>query len=394
MIKVLTIFIIFILNTNVEIVKLKLYMLNKQFSNDINALNSAKLFSSETLEKLQGLVSDSVISKLKKFKANDFQIAVNRQTCTIDELVNKNIRLALKEANYYFENTGAKRKGKCELDDVVQAANMGLVIAATKYIETKDGEYSDYSFAPFAKRWIKKYTLDFINYGCNPIKFTNDDAHTVQPTLRLYSIDATFSSGSDELQSPILNELRTELEPDTLREIKSNIEIRERLLTKLLSILEQDELRVINALFGLDSDNGECMTIPEANKALKLTKFRIEELHSSAIQKLRDGALSTEEISQLLDTSALVMPKDEFFIMYKDQIDLSDWDIEIETNSVEQNTKLHKALDGLVSTDILVWSLSKTNIQSISENISVLAYDISDYIDVSKSIKENSTVLV
>lgn len=325
---------------------------NQQFSKDLRKITSKKLFDDSTIKTLSRFVDKTIVEKLKKEKSNSHRTAFNRQTVNQETLVKNNMLLAVKIANHYFEVSGAKRKRKCEIDDVVQEAMYGLSIAAKKYIDTKNGKYRDWSFGPYAKQWIRKYVTEFINNKTNPVKLTVFEAATnVLQHNTFTSIDAFYDTGEKNITNGIFNEIVDEDTQDRILELRDDIDRRDTLFERLLSYLSEVEYLVITMTIGLNADR-QCYTTREIGKVVRCTKIKVQEIYTESLNKLRDSDFTKEDFEELSKLSSVKMTKSEFALKYS-SLAPNSWLALISKTKHEfvQNSKLVNYLKAQINSD-------------------------------------------
>jgi len=339
---------------------------NSTFSKDIRRISNIPRFDKKQIDAISTLKLDSEIYNLvKNLKKHRHTSAFNRKTVTSEKLVKNNLLLALKQARHYFEVTGARRLGKCTLDDLVQEAIVGLTKASHKYIETKDGEYAEYGFGHYAKLYINKYVMEFINHDCNPVKITSAEAHQgVLNDKKFYSLNATFDNGKDSMQSPIFNELTEDLTQDQIFELKNKIEIRDEINEKLFKNLNDEEKSIIFMFFGFNED--QSLTVPAIAKRLKRPKKYVISIYEDAVEKIKDSEVTNEDIQLYKTVCDVRISKKEFARAFEDKIETG-WEKE-EIIEITQNTQLVNKLSNYIDNKFLSSLLNK-NLESYS-NIS------------------------
>lgn len=204
-----------------------------------------------------------------------------------DELIKANLRFVISIAKTY-QNNGIP------LSDLIAEGNLGLLKAIDKFDRTKG-----YRFISYAVWWIKQSIIESINEHSRNIRIpvnqindylkakkenqdSDEDMVDMFPTTQ--SIFDTINEDGDELLDVIEDE--NTLMPDhSLNNEQNNLKTE---LEKLLLKLDDKERMIIKMYFGLD---GEAMTLEAIGDEFDLTKERIRQIKSKAINKIRSNAI-------------------------------------------------------------------------------------------------------
>ncbi len=224
-----------------------------------------------------------------------------------DKLVLSNLRLVIAIASDY-ENLG-------DIQDLVSEGIIGLNKAAEKYDPRFNVKFSSYS-----SFWIRQHIIKAIKserlirvpeYSYRKylqiMKFrdTYKDRHGEYPVVELLS--KKFKSSIEQIKN-LLNlkeqivSLNAKVDEESATELIDVIEdssgedssrstIRNEsgeMLTKLLKVLNEKEKLVIESRFGLKNKNEE--TLHEIGVRLNLTRERVRQIESSAIEKMKEAA--------------------------------------------------------------------------------------------------------
>lgn len=258
-------------------------IINSQYSQEVNRIMSQKEYSRDDLQKMKAEgVSTEELKQLKAKGKYCYTNQFKRVQANQSSLIKQHLRLALKIAKHYWTVSGIRN---VPLDDVVQAANMGLTIAANKFTEAVvPEEYKNVKFSTYAYNWIKKYVLDELNLTSQQLT-TGTRAAYEQRTKdhRYYSKDAQFE---DFDENPIANEMVSTLKDgEAIIEFEENQKQATFLMSKMLKKLDSQERTVISALFGIyPFDNP--LTNKELSKKFGLTPSTISNTYKRALHKL------------------------------------------------------------------------------------------------------------
>jgi RNA polymerase sigma factor (sigma-70 family) len=266
--------------------------INLKYSSDVNKIANIKQYSSTELKTKRnaGLTTDELkqLKTQKKFcKTNKFKrVKGNR-----NNLIKQHLRLAISIARDIYIRSGIRT---IELDDVVQAANLGLVIAADKYLaSTTDSKYATYAFSTYAYNWIKKYVLDEINLTSHQLTRIGTDAYKrLGNDLKMISKDDDITY-ADYDNNPINNELSSSTTSQTILEHEHALDSQRKLLQKIFEPLSSNEKMILCALFGLHPFSAP-QTGAEIAKRNGLHRSAISNIKKHAFNKIYWGASAKE----------------------------------------------------------------------------------------------------
>jgi RNA polymerase primary sigma factor len=226
-----------------------------------------------------------VISKEKEIELTER--VLNGDAKAREELISANLRFVISIAKTY-QNNGIP------LSDLIAEGNLGLLKAIEKFDRTKG-----YRFISYAVWWIKQSIIESINEHSRtiriPVNQINDylkakkenqdsDTEVVNMFPTTQSIFDVINEDGDELLDIIEDE--NTLNPDN--NLDNNPGNLKRELEKLLSKLDEKEREIIKMYFGID---GEPMTLEAIGDEFDLTKERIRQIKSKAINKIRSNAI-------------------------------------------------------------------------------------------------------
>ena len=236
---------------------------------------------------------------------NDFKL--NNNTEAKDKIIKSNLRLAVSIAKRY-QNNGLT------LLDLIQEANLGLLIAVNKF-EIEKG----YRFSTYASWWIKQTLSRALDNKSRTIRIP---AYLVENYNKLKTAEQNLTIKLEHFPSAAELAVEMGITPekvkyiqDSFKDISSldtpmgeddedsigdliadtdiltpeqNIDIRARseMLEAVLATLETREKEVIQYRYGLVDE--EPKTLEEIGRIYGVTKERIRQIEAKALRKLRN----------------------------------------------------------------------------------------------------------
>jgi RNA polymerase primary sigma factor len=282
-----------------------------RFHNKNSNFINVKIYMKQSLDnyfrdigKVEPLSPDEEIELAKRIKQNDYG--------ALQKLVTANLRFVVSVAKSY-QNTGLP------LEDLIDEGNLGLIIAAHHYDETRG-----FKFISYAVWWIRQSILQAIYAKTRMIRLPLNRVSALTSIGKVYS-----RLEQDYMREPTSEEIADTLEVDST-ELFYNIEkgsrcisidssiysdINNRLLdvvenqnepkpdskvlgeslTKevriILDTLPHREARILKLYFGLNGEKPH--TLEEIGAMFKLTRERVRQIKERALKILRHKSRSS-----------------------------------------------------------------------------------------------------
>lgn len=282
-------------------------------------------------KKLRNIEASLKGIKIRDFKMLSRQVEMGERKMTKgkDTLTESNLRLVISIAKKYF-NRGM------DLLDLIQEGNIGLMKAVDKF-DYRRG----YKFSTYATWWIRqaitrcladqsrtiRLPVHLIEYLSKMNKITNEHLQkygkepdvvflakeidlTVERTAWLqkiskepHSLDASINDENDSSLADIVEDTQTLTPEQTM--IKEQLK---NVLDELLETLTDREAMVLRMRFGLGL--GTDHTLEEIGVQFDVTRERIRQIESKALQKLKNNPKSSQ-LKFFYEGKIIEQPKNE-----------------------------------------------------------------------------------
>ena len=262
---------------------------------------SFKLYLSE-VGAIDLITGEEEVELAKKIEAGD--------SLALSKLVNANLRFVISVANQYNDGT-------CDIEDLVDEGNYGLIIAAQRFDHTKG-----FKFISYAVWWIRRYITEYKSKDVKMIRIPlnkltdrnklNDVISRLENELsRKPTIDEIVDEGSlgfdihqvkEILQLKETNVLSYDIQVNEdmdggatmLDTMVSGDEGADHLVTKadsenrvntMMELLKPKEREVMNLFYGLDGS--QALGLKEISEIMSLTRERVRQIRDGACRKLK-----------------------------------------------------------------------------------------------------------
>jgi RNA polymerase primary sigma factor len=249
------------------------------------------------------LTPEEEIELARRIKQNDHK--------ALEKLVTANLRFVVSIAKSY-QNKGLS------LEDLINEGNLGLMIAAHHFDETRG-----FKFISYAVWWIRQAILQAIAEKTRLIRLplnrvstltrigkvysrleqeyerapthaeiasvleaeTNEISYTVEKGTHSVSIDSPFDS---DRNNRLLDLIESQDEPNPDSKVMDQSLTQE--VSIILDTLTKREARIVKLYFGLDGEKPH--TLEEVGAIYKLTRERVRQIKEKALKKLRSKSRS------------------------------------------------------------------------------------------------------
>lgn len=196
--------------------------------------------------------------------------AVSGNKMARDKLIAANLRFAIKWA-YRYKNRGL------EIEDLIQLANEGLIMAADKFDLKKKVR-----FCTYAVWWIRA-TINEALCNTNGIKLPKARLEEFyKGKWNVNSLDSEITNGEGE-NTTLLDFIKDDigLTPDEAYYLDESLDD----LKEMLDYLDSREKEIITLRFGLNGKKG--LSLSAIGEKVGCSKERVRQLESKALRNLR-----------------------------------------------------------------------------------------------------------
>lgn len=201
-----------------------------------------------------------------------------------------------------------RAKSSVHMDDLIQAGNLGLCIAADNYLKSSVAEgQREAKFSTVAYAWIFKYVSEEAHRQSTP--FGGQSAHVAYQANMLTTTLAQTATGED---GDFTNDTWDDSNMNKLREFKELTIASDELKAfrmqskKLFSILNKEEKRILFMAYGIDTPNNVVYSAEEIGKMLGVARQTIWRAIKNAIYKLNYSARGQVSGTDLLNFMAQI----------------------------------------------------------------------------------------
>lgn len=283
---------------------------SSELIDDVTNLDAYK-YNNITSNALQSYFKE--ISKYKPLSMEEEKELGNKiqqgDNNALKKLVLSNLKFVVSIANKY-KNNGI------HIFDIIEQGNLGLIEAAKRYEPSKNVK-----FITYAVWWIRQAIIQGLTEQSGSVKLPAKQANILfkinyaleslmkelnrEPTLQELSeetgikeedissiiraskndlsLDTPFSETSDNSFLDNLEDTSPTIEDEIIKKILKNS------LDEIVSDLEERESSIIVKRYGLDGD--EPQTLEEIGEDLKISRERVRQIETKAMDKLRKKAL-------------------------------------------------------------------------------------------------------
>ena len=169
------------------------------------------------------------------------------------------------------------------MGDLISEGNLGLIKAIEKFDES-----NDVKFISYAVWWIRHSMLDAIQ------KRKLTESVELESGISNDNVFSAKLSDDDEDEVDCYSSLPFEDKND----INENMNKENAFINKMLSSLNQREMKVISYYFGIDGNKR--MNLIEIGEELGITSERVRQIKGSAIKKMRSNALLFDNVEDFM----------------------------------------------------------------------------------------------
>lgn len=214
-------------------------------------------------EKLSALMS--YVEQLKKEEkfSDDEKLTFSKMTVSRDRIIKGTMLLAASVARMF----APRAKAHVDFDDLLQAAYLGLIVAADKYIDTPYiGRPA--KFSTFAYTWIKKYVKEEIR---NQNSMYGGHIRDKEAAQYIYKIESHVNS---ENPNDVYDKVSTN-DFSEIKVIEHELKSFERDSRLLFEPLTKKEKQMLFLAYGIDTPDDTIYSITEIANKMGVSKAKI-----------------------------------------------------------------------------------------------------------------------
>jgi RNA polymerase sigma factor (sigma-70 family) len=238
------------------------------------------------------------------------QAVYNNMPGSRKEKIESCLKLVYSLAKFYLVRSKNER---VNIDDLIQAGNLGLVIAADKYLNTPvESGTRPAKFSTYAYFWIQKYITEESYMQATLMSGTRDDKWQAAHYTHTVGSDAYGETGDSDRKSEknsVWDKLNSS-EQNEIQTAKSDLDSIKLASKQLFKDLKPEEKRVLFLVYGIDTPTGNPCTYEEAGKLIGKSKATICRMMESSLWRVQNSIKQTGNAKDLLATLSLLQGVD------------------------------------------------------------------------------------
>lgn len=230
----------------------------------------------------------------------DFDLKFKKSRANRDKLIISCLPMVVGIAKRYLNSA----KASVSMDDLVQAGNLGLVIAADRYISTPIPEgKKEAKFSTVAYAWINKYVRE--EAYIQSTSFGGDSAYQSWIASKATTVLRARATDSKDGDKEFANDMWDDATMNKLADFKEIVIASDELKhiraasKKLFAPLSKEAKRILFMAYGIDTPNNVVYSFEEISKMTGQSVYLIKKSVQSSLQKLSyivRGQVSGEDL--------------------------------------------------------------------------------------------------